>query len=79
MKGWDNQLTILLLVASNLVAILQLIASLRWPPHRETIVFLLFSWAAWTTKSQLLRNSWTGSSLLYGCLRTIASRYSHIL
>jgi len=48
MKGWDNQLTIVLLIASNMVAILQLIAAIYWPRIGRISFALLFAWAAWT-------------------------------
>jgi hypothetical protein len=38
---------ILLLIVANLVAILQLIASIKWPRLARISFFLLFSWACW--------------------------------
>lgn len=48
MKGWDNQLYIILLLISNMVAILQLIAAVKWPRIARISFFLLFAWASWT-------------------------------
>ena len=55
MKGLDNQIYILLLVISNIIAILQLIAAVKWPRIARLSFFLLFAWAAvtnWTTSQQ---------------------------
>jgi|SRR5689334_15603562 len=48
MKGLDNQLYITLLVISNIVALLQLIAAIKWPRFARFSFFLLFAWASWT-------------------------------
>jgi hypothetical protein len=48
MKGLDNQTYVLLLVISNVVAILQLIAAVKWPRIARISFFLLFAWASWT-------------------------------
>ena len=48
MKGLDNQLYIILLVISNVVAIAQLIAAVKWPRIARISFFLLFAWASWT-------------------------------
>jgi len=48
MKGWDSQLTIVLLIVSNLVAVLQLFAAIYWPRIGRISFALLFAWAAWT-------------------------------
>jgi hypothetical protein len=48
MKGLDNQLYIMLLVISNLVAIAQLIAAVKWSRLARVSFFLLFAWASWT-------------------------------
>jgi hypothetical protein len=48
MKGLDNQLNIILLLISNMVAILQLIAAVKWPRISRISFFLLFAWASWT-------------------------------
>ena len=48
MKGLDNQTYLLLLAISNIVAILQLIATTKWPRIVRLSFFLLFAWASWT-------------------------------
>ncbi|MEP7375738.1 MAG: hypothetical protein ABI675_20240 [Chitinophagaceae bacterium] len=48
MKGLDNQLYIIMLLISNVVAILQLIAAVKWPRIARVSFFLLFAWAGWT-------------------------------
>jgi hypothetical protein len=48
MKGLDNQLYIILLLISNVVAIFQLIAAIKWPRVARVSFFLLFAWASWT-------------------------------
>ena len=48
MKGLDNQLYIILLVISNVVAIAQLIAAVKWPRIARISFFLLFAWASFT-------------------------------
>jgi hypothetical protein len=54
MKGLDNQLYVTLLIFSNIVAILQVIAAIKWPRIARLSFFLLFAWASWTnwTESQ---------------------------
>jgi hypothetical protein len=54
MKGMDNQLYVTLLIISNIVAILQLVAAIKWPRMARLSFFLLFAWASWTnwTESQ---------------------------
>ena len=47
MKGLDNQLYVVLLIISNAVALLQLIAAIKWPNIARISFFLLFSWACW--------------------------------
>lgn len=47
MKGIDNELYLTLLVISNAVAILQLIAAWKWPRISRVSFFLLFGWASW--------------------------------
>ncbi|MGZ8509996.1 MAG: hypothetical protein ACXWWA_06440 [Chitinophagaceae bacterium] len=55
MKGLDNELFVTLLIISNIVAILQLIAAVKWPRIARFSFFLLFAWAGWTNwiQSQL--------------------------
>jgi len=48
MKGLDNQTYVILLIISNLVAILQLIAAIKCPRIARLSFFLLFAWASWT-------------------------------
>ncbi|GAB2824323.1 hypothetical protein [Ferruginibacter profundus] len=55
MKGLDNQLYVILLLISNGIALLQLIAALKWPGWARLSFFLLFAWACWmnwTTSQQ---------------------------
>jgi len=55
MKGLDNQLYVTLLLISNVIAILQLIAAVKWPRIARLSFFLLFAWACWmnwTTSQQ---------------------------
>jgi hypothetical protein len=54
MNGLENKTYVILLVISNLVAILQLIAAIKWPRISRLSFFLLFAWASWInwTKSQ---------------------------
>ena len=54
MKGLSNELYVILLTISNVVAILQLIAAVKWPRIARLSFFLLFAWASWTnwTESQ---------------------------
>jgi hypothetical protein len=47
MNGTENQTYIVLLVISNVIAILQLVASFRWPGIARFSFFLLFAWAGW--------------------------------
>jgi len=47
MKGWYNELNIILLVISNLVAIFQLVTSVKWPRIARASFFILFAWACW--------------------------------
>lgn len=51
MKGLDNQLYVILLILSNVVAILQLMASIKWPRIARFSFFFLFAWASWTNWS----------------------------
>lgn len=48
MKGLNNEVYIMLLLISNAVAILQLIAAVKWPRIAKVSFFLLFAWAGWT-------------------------------
>ncbi len=54
MKGLENQLYVTLLIVSNIVAIFQVIAAIKWPRIARLSFFLLFAWASWTnwTESQ---------------------------
>ena len=47
MKGLDNHLYIVLLIISNAVAVLQLIAAIKWLNIARISFFLLFGWACW--------------------------------
>lgn len=52
MKGLDNQLYVTLLIACNIVAVLQLIAAIKWPRIARLSFFLLFAWASWANWSE---------------------------
>lgn len=54
MNGLENKTYAILLIISNLVAILQLVAAIKWPRISRISFFLLFAWASWTnwTESQ---------------------------
>lgn len=43
----ENQIYILMLLISNIVAILLLIAAIKWPRMARLSFFLLFAWASW--------------------------------
>jgi hypothetical protein len=47
MKGWDNELYVTMLIISNAIAILQLIAAIKWPRIARFSFFILFAWASW--------------------------------
>ena len=48
MKGLDNEAYVILLIISNVVALLQFAAALKWPRIARLSFFLLFVWASWT-------------------------------
>lgn len=60
MQGLDNELYVTLLIISNTVALLQLIAAIRWPRLARFSFFLLFAWACWTNwiESQVTPHSY---------------------
>ncbi len=47
MKGLENQTYLFLLIISNVIAILQLLAAIKWPRMARLSFFLLFAWACW--------------------------------
>jgi hypothetical protein len=47
MKLLSIELNTLLLIISNVVAILQLVAAIKWPRLARISFFLLFGWACW--------------------------------
>jgi len=47
MKGLENQLYMIFLIISNVLAILQLIAAIKLPQLAKLSFFLLFAWACW--------------------------------
>ncbi len=47
MKGLENQLYTMMLILSNLVAILQLVTAVFWPRVARISFVLLFAWASW--------------------------------
>lgn len=51
MKGLDNQSYLTLLIIANIVAVLQLIAAIKWPRVARLSFFLLFAWASWANWS----------------------------
>ena len=67
---------ILLLLLSNAVAILQLIASLKWPGIARLSFFLLFSWACWINWKTAHQNP--SDYLNYASL-TWSSFYEHFI
>ena len=56
MKGPDNQLYITLLIIANLIALVQLFASIKWPRIARLSFFLLFAWASWTNWKTCIQN-----------------------
>ncbi|TMI71221.1 MAG: hypothetical protein E6H09_14030 [Bacteroidetes bacterium] len=56
MKGLDNELYITLLIFSNIIAILQLVAAIKLPRIARLSFFLLFAWASWTNWKTTLQN-----------------------
>jgi hypothetical protein len=48
MKGLNNELYVTLLIISNLIAVFQLVASIKWQRVARLSFFLLFAWASWT-------------------------------
>jgi hypothetical protein len=55
MKGLDNQLYVILLLISNAIAVLQLVAAVKWPRIARWSFFLLFAWACWMNWSTSLQ------------------------
>ena len=47
MKGLENQMYLLLLAISNVVAILLIGVSIKWRPLVRICFFILFAWACW--------------------------------
>ncbi len=47
MNGLDNSTYVLMLVISNVVALLQLLTAVKWPRIARLSFFLLFAWACW--------------------------------
>ncbi len=47
MKGLDNPTYLMMLLISNAVALLQLLAAFKWPKIARLSFFLLFAWACW--------------------------------
>ena len=56
MNGPDNQLYVTLLAIANLLALLQLIASVKWPRIARLSFFILFAWASWANWKTCLQN-----------------------
>src|SRR5213075_2320701 len=54
MNGLSNETYVILLAISNAIALLQLIAAIKWPRIARVSFFLLFGWACWKnwTESQ---------------------------
>jgi hypothetical protein len=55
MNGLNDELYVILLIISNAVAILLLIAAIKWPHIARVLFFLLFAWASctnWATAFQ---------------------------
>jgi hypothetical protein len=56
MTGSDNQLYITLLIIANVIALLLLVASVKWPRIARLSFFLVFAWASWTNWKTCLQN-----------------------
>ena len=70
MKGLDNELYIALLIISNVIAILQLLALIKWPRLARLSFFLLFAWASWINWKTALQTP--GNYLEYADLTWIS-------
>jgi hypothetical protein len=47
MKGFDNPTYLFMLVAFNVLAIIFLVAAVKWPGIGRLLFFVLFGWACW--------------------------------
>lgn len=47
MKGFENQTWLIGWIISNIVAVVMLLASLRWIRLTRLLFFLLYAWASW--------------------------------
>mgnify|MGYP005813411701 CR=1 FL=1 len=56
MPGFDNQTYLWMLLASNLVALLQLFAAIFWPRIARYSFVLLFAWACWMNWTTAISN-----------------------
>ena len=48
MKGLEDNLYVAALIIFNVIAIVQLIAAIKWPRAARVSFFILFAWASWT-------------------------------
>ncbi len=48
MNEWNSNLTMALVIISNLVAVILALVAIKWPRIARICFFLLFSWAAYT-------------------------------
>jgi hypothetical protein len=62
MNGLDNKLYLVLMIMANLLAIFQLVASVKWPRIARFSFFLLFAWACIKnfTTSQVMPQMYMG-------------------
>ena len=56
MKGLDNELYVILLIISNLIAVFLFVASIKWQRIARLSFFLLFAWASWTNWKTTIQN-----------------------
>ena len=56
MKGLDNEGYIIMLIISNVVAILQLVAAVKWSRIALISFAILFAWASWVNWRQSQQN-----------------------
>lgn len=76
MKGLENNLFLVLLVISNLAAMLLLLAAVKWPRIARASFIALFAWACWMNWRTCITNP--QSYLEYGNL-TFSSWYREFI
>ena len=55
MKGLDNEVYVTLLIISYLIAVFQLVASIKWQRIARLSFFLLFTWASWANWTTVIQ------------------------